>query len=245
MFHVMGIGQTTIILGHMWLMEHNPNIDWHTREVTMTCCPSSCGLRTTLEQSDWPILGLADSWEYPPKTKSIQRVHIEEVPEDQPEPTKPRPPSGFTQLDMDEMSQGEKLFVCFIGHGAEVGASQTVSQRLAEAAGETHSMCFKDIVPKPYQEFKDIFAKESFDELPDWKKWDHTIELVPYSQVFSTKVYPLAPVKQKQLDDFLDENLKSQHICPSKSDGIPSIFSSSSKRRMGASTSSRIIESSM
>ena len=43
----------------------------------------------------------------------------------------------------------------------------------------------------------------------DQKKWDHTIELVPDSQVFSTKVYPLALVKQKQLDGFLDENLKS------------------------------------
>jgi len=26
-FHIMGIGQTTIILQHMWLMEHNPEID--------------------------------------------------------------------------------------------------------------------------------------------------------------------------------------------------------------------------
>ena len=68
---------------------------------------------------------------------------------------------------------------------------------------------FEDIVPKPYQEFKDIFTKESFDELPDWKKWDHVIEPIPDSQVFSTNVYPLALVEQKQLDDFLDENLKS------------------------------------
>ena len=50
----------------------------------------------------------------------------------------------------------------------------------------------------------------------DWKKWDHTIELVPNTQTFSTKVYPLALVKQKQLDDFLKENLKSRCICPSK-----------------------------
>jgi len=59
-------------------------------------------------------------------------------------------------------------------------------------------------------------AKESFDKLPDWKKWEHTIKLVPNAQTFSTKVYPLAPVKQKQLDDFLKENIKSRHICPSK-----------------------------
>src|SRR5882724_11093278 len=75
---------------------------------------------------------------------------------------------------------------------------------------------FEDIVPKPYQEFKDVFAKESFDELLDWKKWDHAIELVLDAQTFSTMVYPLVPVEQKHLDKFLEENLKSRCICPSK-----------------------------
>ena len=88
-------------------------------------------------------------------------------------------------------------------------ATQTVSQTLSEAAMEAHSTCFEDIVPKPYQEFKDIFAKESFNDLLDQKKWDHAIELVPDSQAFSTKVYPLVPVEQKQLDNFLDQSLKS------------------------------------
>ena len=45
-FHVTGICQTTIILGHTWIMEHNPEIDWCTGEVTMTHCPSSCGPET-------------------------------------------------------------------------------------------------------------------------------------------------------------------------------------------------------
>jgi len=70
-------------------------------------------------------------------------------------------------------------------------------------------MHFEDIVPKPYQEFKDVFAKESFNELPDRKKWDHAIELIADAQMLSMKVYPLVPVKQKQLDEFLEENLKS------------------------------------
>jgi len=48
--------------------------------------------------------------------------------------------------------------------------------------GETCSTHFEDTLPKPYQEFKDIFTKESFDELLDWKKWEHAIELVPNSQ---------------------------------------------------------------
>jgi len=79
-------------------------------------------------------------------------------------------------------------------------------------------------VPEPYQEFKDIFANESFNELPDWKKWDDAIELVLDAQMFSTKVYLLAPVKQKQLDEFLEENLKSRHILPSKSPMASPVF---------------------
>jgi len=104
--------------------------------------------------------------------------------------------------------------------------TQTISQKLAEAAGEAHSTCFEDIVPKPYQEFKAIFAKESFDKLLDWKKWDHTIELVPNTQTFSTKVYPLGLVKQeqKQLDEFLEENLKCISIHPSKSPMASPVF---------------------
>jgi len=97
----------------------------------------------------------------------------------------------------------------------------------------------KDIVPKLYQEFRDVFGKESFNELPDQKQWDHTIELIPDAQMFSTKVYTLAPVKHKQLDEFLNENLKSWCICPSNSPMASPVFFM--KRKMGASVLSRII----
>src|SRR5882724_10625353 len=99
-----------------------------------------------------------------------------------------------------------------------------ISQKLTEAAGGTQSTRFKDIVPEPYQEFKDVFTKESFNELLDRKKWDHAIELVLDTQMFSTKVYLLAPVEQKQLDEFLEENLKSRCICPSKTPVASPVF---------------------
>ncbi len=40
----MSVGQDAIILGHTWLAEHNPDINWHTGEVKMTHCPEYCGL---------------------------------------------------------------------------------------------------------------------------------------------------------------------------------------------------------
>src|SRR5882724_9832925 len=94
----------------------------------------------------------------------------------------------------------------------DIKATQTISQKLTEASCDNHSTHFEDIVPKPYQEFQDVFAKEVFNKLPNQKQWDHVIELIPIASNFSTKVYPLSPVEQKQLDKFLDENLKSQHI---------------------------------
>jgi len=49
-------------------------------------------------------------------------------------------------------------------------------------------------------------------------------ELILNAQTCSTKVYPLTPVKQKQLDEFLDENLKSRQICSLKSPMASLVF---------------------
>jgi hypothetical protein len=101
----------------------------------------------------------------------------------------------------------------------EANATGSISQRLAEKSweGGCNSEWFEDIAPKPYQEFVDVFSKESFDQLLERKPWDHAIELTPDAKFFNTIVYPMLPVKQKELDAFLDENLKTHWIRPSKS----------------------------
>ena len=92
------------------------------------------------------------------------------------------------------------------------------------AKGDAPLTELEDMVPKPYLNFWDIFSKELINELPEWKQWDHTIELTPESKPFSTKVYPISPVKQKELDDFLDENLSTSYIHPSKSPMASPVF---------------------
>jgi len=66
-------------------------------------------------------------------------------------------------------------------------------------------------------EFRSMFAKEDFDILPEHRKWDHTIELIPGAEPKSSKVYPLSPLEQAELDAFLEENLCTGRIRPSKS----------------------------
>src|SRR5882724_7086241 len=67
-FHITSISQTMIILGHMWLMEHNPKIDWCMGDITMMRCLASCRLKTT--ERDWLNCILAN------KTRRQLKVHL-------------------------------------------------------------------------------------------------------------------------------------------------------------------------
>ena len=83
---------------------------------------------------------------------------------------------------------------------------------------------FKEIVPEAYHKFKDMFDKETFDELPPRRPWDHAIELLPGNHKVNCKMYNLTSVEQKELDEFLEENLKTGRIRPSKSPFASAFF---------------------
>jgi len=69
-----------------------------------------------------------------------------------------------------------------------------------------------------------VFAKEDFDILPEHRKWDHVIELIPGAEPKSSKVYLLSPLEQVELDAFLEENLRTGRIRPSKSPIAAPVF---------------------
>ena len=51
---ITNLGRHQMILGYTWLKHHNPNIDWETGQVRMTCCPWTCRVlqgKSPLEQS--------------------------------------------------------------------------------------------------------------------------------------------------------------------------------------------------
>ncbi len=88
----------------------------------------------------------------------------------------------------------------------------------AKANADKPKKTFEEMVPEHYHSFQDLFSKENFDELPERKSWDHTIKLVPNAKLtLDCKVYPLNRNEQEQLDKFLDKNLESGRIRPSKS----------------------------
>src|SRR5258708_921228 len=107
-----------------------------------------------------------------------------------------------------------------------IRAMDTPSQRLAQEAQKAEeSRPPKNMVLAQYHDFRDVFSKEAFDELPLWKAWDHAIDLTPGTELPRSQTFPLSPAEQKELDNFLWENLVNSHICPSKSPmGAPVFF---------------------
>jgi len=101
----------------------------------------------------------------------------------------------------------------------------TTSQKLAEGArrsAEARKEPF--ILPNCVRGFESVFAKKDFDVLPEHRQWDHAIELIPGAEPKSSKIYPLSPVEQKELDSFLEENLHTGQIHPSKSPMAAPVF---------------------
>ena len=118
----------------------------------------------------------------------------------------------------DALKDGDCIFVATVPCKAEfIWATLNVSQRLAEAFHKnTEPKSFGESVPTHLHDFEDLFAKSSFNQLPDRKIWDHTMELIPDAKLANCKAYPIAPNEQAELDEFLRENLASGRICPSK-----------------------------
>jgi transposase InsO family protein len=224
LFAVTSIGRQHLILGHSWLRKHNPEIDWVSGEVKMSRCSARCcsGCRDEFREERKErkavirLMARCSSGPLPAMTEDDG----DELPE-------------LLQDDEDEeddpvFEEGDHLFAAGLRHpSAEIRASSTISQRLAEAFKRNNDLASPDArsgVPDYLREFDNMFSKDSFDVLPESKPWDHAIELVPGAEPAGCKVYPLSPSEQRELDGFLQENLDPGRIRPSKSPMASPVF---------------------
>jgi len=94
---------------------------------------------------------------------------------------------------------GDRLFLTHIFPElteVDFQATATTSQCLMEGARRSkETLAAATLLPAYVTEFQFIFAKEDFDILPEHRKWDHAIELIPGAEPKSSKVYPLSPLE--------------------------------------------------
>jgi hypothetical protein len=127
-----------------------------------------------------------------------------------------------------ELEYGDRILATVLQtEVVEIQAMTTISQRLAGAAAKQQTvkpLDFRQMVPEYLHEYEEVFNKASFDVLPEHKIWDHAVELIPQAVPRFCKVYPLAMNEQKELDMFLEENLRTGRIRPSKSPMASPVF---------------------
>jgi len=107
----------------------------------------------------------------------------------------------------------------------DVRATSMTSQKLAKGAhcaSEAWRTHFT--LPDCIRGFESVFAKEDFNILLEHRQWDHAIELILGLEPKLLKVYPLSLVEQKELDFFVEENLHTGWICPSKFPMVALVF---------------------
>jgi transposase InsO family protein len=188
---VANLGKGELFIGHEWLKHHNPSIDWTAGTLVFDRCPKTCAYTHELYE---------------------------------PEATEEDEQQNCVSNDPEvKLEEGERLFAFdFDSYSREgstrIRAHTTTSQQLAEEVSRSRTeKTFEEMIPESYRDFEEVFKKESFDELPPRKPWDHAIELVPGEHVIDCKVYNLSPGEQRELDAFLEENLRSGRIRLSKS----------------------------
>ena len=245
-FAVTSLGTQDMILGYTWLREHNPEINWESKEVSMSRCPSRCA--TCREEAKVErIAARATATQIRACRSGGFPVLIEEIDdEDAPrhegvnEPERGVPDShdglpefreGYYDADDDdvEIEDSDRIFVANIHPDSppqSIRAMQTVSQRLAEAfTKNSDTKSFRDLAPDCLHDFDDVFSEGAFDSLPEPRKWDHAIELEREPSPGFRKVYPMTLEEQGELDAFLEEALRTGRIRQSKSPiGAPVFF---------------------
>ncbi len=117
----------------------------------------------------------------------------------------------------EELEEGDTILAIDFTQAILIRAHHA-NDLAAKASEGKETKTFKEMVPEWCRDFADLFEKGNFDELPEPKTWDHAIELIPNANAnLDCKVYPLNRNEQAELDKFLDENLSSGRIRPSKS----------------------------
>ena len=75
----------------------------------------------------------------------------------------------------------------------------------------------KKTLPAEYAEYAQVFSKEATDHVPPSRSYDHAINLDDSFIPKIGKLYPLSVKEREAADEFIDENLHSGKIRPSKS----------------------------
>jgi hypothetical protein len=229
---VTRLGKQSLTLGYNWLQNHNPEINWQTKDVKMSRCPLQCSTCRVEDKRDvkmrksmtsqinacrlgvFPTMIEEDEDESP-------HVNMDETDEEAHDIGLAFDDDLDSEVDDFTIEEDDRVFMVMV-HPVDphhfVRASSTVSGHLAEVfAKNSRPKDFEDIVPTSLHTYANVFSETAFDSLPERRKWDHAIELEREPSPGFHKVYPMTLTEQTEMDAFLEEALATGRIRQSKS----------------------------
>ncbi|KIN98762.1 hypothetical protein M404DRAFT_31083 [Pisolithus tinctorius Marx 270] len=82
----------------------------------------------------------------------------------------------------------------------------------------------EELVLKEYHQYLKVFLKEESERMPLHKPWDHAIDLKETFTPKRGRLIPLSVEEQKEVSDFLEDQLQKGYIRPSKSPQTSPVF---------------------
>ena len=103
-------------------------------------------------------------------------------------------------------------------------ALEWIHQAKVEAPAKKPIRTPKELIPSCYHSYLDIFLEKAASRFPLRKPWDHAINLKDLFKPKKGHLILLSPEEQKEVSEFVDEQLAKGCICPSKLEQTSPVF---------------------
>jgi hypothetical protein len=203
------------VLGHDWLVRHNPLVDWTAGLLTFRT-PVNDDLASPVLQAPSPALS-AQSPSAPALSPQAPSVAASPPPSPSGSDSSPTPPSvaliSAAAFAIAAKLPGSKTF--------ELSLAEAISGRSSTVEGTPDLSGF----PEEYRDYADIFNKASSETLAPHRPYNLKINLEDGTAPPLGPIYPLSQPELEAMRKFIDENLSTGFIKSSKSaHGAPVLF---------------------
>jgi len=93
-----------------------------------------------------------------------------------------------------------------------IRAKTSISQSLTHRAEAAEKKPFEELVPEGYRKYRSVFEKTASERFPKSHPWDHRIDLKPDFIPKKAKTYLLSVEEEKEMNKFIDDNLRKGFI---------------------------------
>jgi len=82
----------------------------------------------------------------------------------------------------------------------------------------------EEMVPRKFLKWRKVFGKIESERMPTRKVWDHAIDLKETFKPRKGRIYPLSKNERKEVQNFVEDQLRKGYIRPSKSPQTSPVF---------------------